>query len=76
MFFLENKKELLQEEQQNLETLTSELGRDKQKLDATKKEFDEKQRLLNQRNNIWWFARAIINIFDDTEYRIMQPKEN
>ncbi|MEH2363745.1 MAG: hypothetical protein V7K58_29305, partial [Nostoc sp.] len=65
--FLEKKKEILKKEQQNFETLTSELGRDKSKLDNAKREFDEKQKLLNERNNTWWLARAIFNIFDDRE---------
>ncbi|RCJ24158.1 hypothetical protein A6S26_19210 [Nostoc sp. ATCC 43529] len=65
--FLENKKEILQNEQEKLKILTSEIGKDKQKLDAAKREFDEKQRLLNERNEMWWLARAIFNIFDDRE---------
>ena len=65
--FLENKKEILKKEQQKFEGLTSKLGRDKLQLDKDKREFDEKQRLLNKRNNMWWLARAIVNIFDDRE---------
>ncbi len=65
--FLENKKEILKKEQQKFETLTSELNKDKHKLDNAKREFDEKQKLLNERNNTWWLARAIFNIFDDRE---------
>jgi hypothetical protein len=73
--FLENKKEILKKEQENLKALTSELGKDKSKLDNAKREFDEKQKLLNERNNTWWLARAIFNIFDDRESPYYTAKE-
>jgi|GEM_PF-348343 hypothetical protein len=72
--FLEKKKEILKKEQENLKTLTSELGKDKQKVDTAKREFDEKQRLLNERNNTWWLARTILNIFDDRESPYYEAK--
>ncbi|MEH2461378.1 TRAFAC clade GTPase domain-containing protein [Nostoc sp.] len=65
--FLEKKKEILKKEQENLTKLTSDLGKEKYKLDTAKIEFDEKQRLLNERNNTWWLARTIFNIFDDRQ---------
>lgn len=63
--YLENKKALLQQEKQDLEVVKAKLGSEKDKLEATEREFEEKQRLLNTRNNLWWLFRELANIFDD-----------
>ncbi len=56
---------MLQQEKQNLEVVEAELESEKDKLEARKRDFEEKQRLLNLRNNTWWIFREIANFFDD-----------
>jgi hypothetical protein len=73
--FLQNKKQILEEEKDKLEKLTNSLYTEKDKLENATKEFEEKQRLLNQRNNNWWVFREIANFFDDRETPYNTAKE-
>ncbi|MBD2773540.1 TRAFAC clade GTPase domain-containing protein [Iningainema tapete] len=73
--FLENKKQILHKEKESLERLELELCTEKDKLENAKKEFEEKQRLLNERNNMWWVFRTIANLFDDRESPYYTVKE-
>ncbi|AFZ03419.1 TRAFAC clade GTPase domain-containing protein [Calothrix sp. PCC 6303] len=73
--FLENKKLILQQEKENLEKLETTLYAEKDKLEQAKKEFEEKQKLLNQRNNLWWIFREIANFIDDRETPVNVAKE-
>ena len=65
--FLENKKSVLVEEKEKLEKLGTSLGSEKYRLEIAKKEFDEKQKLLVERNRMWWLFREVANFFDDRE---------
>jgi GTPase SAR1 family protein len=73
--FLENKKLILQQEKENLQKLETTLYAEKDKLEQAKKEFEEKQKLLNQRNNLWWIFREIANFIDDRETPVNVAKE-
>jgi Double-GTPase 2 len=73
--FLENKNLLLLHEKENLEKLETTLYAEKDKLEVAKKEFKEKQNLLNKRNKTWWLFRKVANIFDDRESPYNAAKE-
>ena len=74
--FLLNKKHFLEQEKENLDTLETQLSIDKDKLNNAKREFEEEKRILDKRNTMWWFFRAIVNAFDDRESIYYQAKDN
>ncbi|MBD2596022.1 hypothetical protein H6G74_17065 [Nostoc spongiaeforme FACHB-130] len=65
--YLENKKNILVKEKENLEKFETNLGVEKYHLEIAKQEFDNKQKLLTERNNMWWLFREVANLFDDRE---------
>jgi Double-GTPase 2 len=73
--FLENKKLVLQREKDNLQKLETTLHAEKDQLEKAQKEFAQKQKLLNERNNSWWLFRGIANFFDDRETPYHTAKE-
>jgi len=73
--FLENKKQILQKEQENLANLETTLYTEKDRLEFAKQEFERKQKLLNERNKMWWLFREVANLFDDRETPYTQAKQ-
>ena len=73
--FLENKKQILQKEQENLEKLEANLYTEKENLENAKNKLEYKRELLTRRNNMWWLFRAVANIFDDRETSFYEAKE-
>ncbi|MFK0732307.1 MAG: hypothetical protein ACIWVG_14305, partial [Gloeotrichia echinulata HAB0833] len=73
--FLENKKQILQKEQENLADLEITLYTEKDKLEFAKQEFERKQKLLNERNKMWWLFREVANLFDDRKTPYTQAKQ-
>ena len=65
--FLQNKKNILVKEKENLEKLETNLGTEEFRLESVKKEFDENQKLLAERNRMWWLFREVANFFDNRE---------
>lgn len=65
--FLENKKHILSKEKERLDKFEADLGVEKYRLEIAKQDFEEKQKLLAERNKMWWFIRGIANLFDDRE---------
>lgn len=52
----------MQQEKENLQKLETSLYTEKDKLQKAQKEFEEKQKLLNQRNNMWWIFTGLTQL--------------
>lgn len=65
--FLENKRQILLHEKENLKKLETTLCTEKNQLDVAKKEFESKQKMRTERNSMWWLFRRVANFFDDRE---------
>ena len=65
--YLEEKKKLLQQEQEKLDALKEKWQEKSEQLEQAKQEFEIKKRKLAERNKTWWGFRHIANFFDDRE---------
>lgn len=64
---LENKQQILEREKDNLENLEINLDTEQNKLKIAKQEFEQRRKLLTERNHAWWLFREIANFFDDRD---------
>jgi hypothetical protein len=73
--FLENKKRFLEQEQANLKDLENQLSEDQDELNNAKTQYEKEKMILEKRNNMWWFFREIVNMFDDRETIYYEAKD-
>jgi hypothetical protein len=72
--YLEEKKILLRQEQEKLNSFNDDLQVKTEELKKAKQEFERKKIELNQRNNVWWGFRHVANFFDDRETPFYEAK--
>lgn len=65
--YLETKKDQLEKDKKNLALFEAQLGKQNRELEFAKKELNEKEMNLKQRNQLWWLFREIANLLDDRQ---------
>jgi hypothetical protein len=63
--YLEEKRKILEEEQEKLQSLKNDFNVKSEQYEKAKEEYDYTKRKLEARNRVWWGFRHVANFFDD-----------
>ncbi len=74
--YLDEKRKILEEEQEKLKSLQHDLNIKSEQYENAKQEYEYRKRNLEARNRVWWGFRHVANFFDDrnTVFEIAQDQ--